>query len=911
MSKKLLTILIVGYILLMGLILFINPSFGAPQVFISTPATTTPLRNFSFTVGTTTPQNQYGSTTLAVYGSSTIQTWLNTLHALEVFNAASTSVFRIDTVNSRASTSNLILSNLGNSATNCLQINNQGVITVTGASCASGGATSTEPLMASWFVATSTAATSSLQDLLFVDGQGTTLSLTNFNATNATNTSLRTDRIGINSIDYANGQRLTVDSGSFNIYALGIVRGWQFINQDLTSVLGVGNSGNVGNVILSLRGVSGQTGDLIRVNSSAVTTGDILTLNSLGKLGIGTTTPNWNAQIASTTPFLVLSDTLGGLNAKHWFISSQNGNLYVGTSSDVYATTTYLTILNGGLTGIGTTSPTRLLTAAGTLQVTGNITAGTGWGTIISNVGTGVAFDTVDGNSTNDYRIGGVSILSTDNANNLRLDPRSGGQNLLFNTVRAGNVAIGTTTPNWPLQVSGAKPSFVLSDTGIGTGVNGRHWFLQSNNAALNIGTTTNNFTATSTYLTINNGGGLQGSIGIGTTTPGTLFSIAGNGTALKSILLSGANFIYASSSTSTIASAVNSWTIATTSAVGNPPIISADGSNGRVGINTATPIRTLTVDNVSNPKIGLYTAQTERVVLGADTSSNFTIDTAGSERARIDSSGRLGIGTTNPQTALDVVGTTTVSLGIRVGDGTVGDPGIGFTGDTDTGLFEIAASNMAIGVDALQFVRFNNAAQDIIVFNENSGDIDVRMESNNQANMFFLDGGNDFIGIATSAPWRTFSVNGSVALAGITAGSAGDDDVCMTPSNNELTDANGAACLVSSIRFKENIMPQSSVLSLINKFNAVTFTFKPELDHSLVKGKLRHGLIAEEVEKIAPELVSYEDDGVTPRSLRWEEITTLLLKGEQELIKKVEEQDNEIKELKKEIKYLKSHEVF
>ena len=106
-------------VLLLGIIAFFAlyanyKAVGAPAVFISTPATTSPtaLQNFSFTIGTTTPQGPFGSSTLAVYGSTTIQTWRNTIHAFEVFDSATSTVFRVDTINRRASTSAFVISNL-------------------------------------------------------------------------------------------------------------------------------------------------------------------------------------------------------------------------------------------------------------------------------------------------------------------------------------------------------------------------------------------------------------------------------------------------------------------------------------------------------------------------------------------------------------------------------------------------------------------------------------------------------------------------------------------------------------------------------------------------------------------------------------------------------------------------------
>ena len=55
-------------------------------------------------------------------------------------------------------------------------------------------------------------------------------------------------------------------------------------------------------------------------------------------------------------------------------------------------------------------------------------------------------------------------------------------------------------------------------------------------------------------------------------------------------------------------------------------------------------------------------------VTMGSPTSNTFTISTNGSERVRVDSSGKLGIGTINPTTELQVVGV--VSATSYRGDG-------------------------------------------------------------------------------------------------------------------------------------------------------------------------------------------------------------------------------------------------
>jgi hypothetical protein len=90
----------------------------------------------------------------------------------------------------------------------------------------------------------------------------------------------------------------------------------------------------------------------------------------------------------------------------------------------------------------------------------------------------------------------------------------------------------------------------------------------------------------------------------------------------------------------------------------------------GNVGIGTASPATTLDVngDVTITDKI-IHSGDTNTAIRfpAADTVS---VETGGSERARIDSSGRLGIGTSSPNTKLHIVdGEFTVSAGGNVVD--------------------------------------------------------------------------------------------------------------------------------------------------------------------------------------------------------------------------------------------------
>ena len=64
------------------------------------------------------------------------------------------------------------------------------------------------------------------------------------------------------------------------------------------------------------------------------------------------------------------------------------------------------------------------------------------------------------------------------------------------------------------------------------------------------------------------------------------------------------------------------------------------------------------------------------------------------------------------------------------------------FTGDTGVDVQITDATGVAGGFDP-------DAAH---VFNDTGADADFRIESNNEANMFFIDGGTDKVGIGTNA---------------------------------------------------------------------------------------------------------------------------------------------------------------
>jgi trimeric autotransporter adhesin len=77
-----------------------------------------------------------------------------------------------------------------------------------------------------------------------------------------------------------------------------------------------------------------------------------------------------------------------------------------------------------------------------------------------------------------------------------------------------------------------------------------------------------------------------------------------------------------------------------------------------------------------------------------------------------------------------------------------------------------------------------------------------------------------------------------------------------------------------SSARFKEAIKPMGEQSEAILSLQPVSFRYKKELDPS---GDAQFGLVAEDVAKVAPELVVTDDKG-KPFSVRYEEVHAMLL---------------------------------
>ena len=175
----------------------------------------------------------------------------------------------------------------------------------------------------------------------------------------------------------------------------------------------------------------------------------------------------------------------------------------------------------------------------------------------------------------------------------------------------------------------------------------------------------------------------------------------------------------------------------------------------------------------------------TDDVTIGGDIDLEGSIDVNGTANLDVvDIDGAVDMATT-----LAVAGTSTLAGILDVTNATDSSDATGDTGALRTEGGASIAKKLYVGTDLdvdgttnLDVVDIDGAlTQDGgAVFNEASADVDFRVESNGDANMFFVDGGNNRVGVGTATLNREFTVF-----------KADQCDVAITAANDQYAQLN------------------------------------------------------------------------------------------------------------------------
>jgi Chaperone of endosialidase len=138
--------------------------------------------------------------------------------------------------------------------------------------------------------------------------------------------------------------------------------------------------------------------------------------------------------------------------------------------------------------------------------------------------------------------------------------------------------------------------------------------------------------------------------------------------------------------------------------------------------------------------------------------------------------------------------------------------------------------------------------------------------------------------------------------------GVAGESNACYIASIFGQTSPSGTAVsinssgklgtITSSRRFKDGIKPMDKASEAVFALKPVTFHYKKEIDTA---GTSQFGLVAEEVEKVNPDLVVRDKEG-KPYSVRYDQVNAMLLNEFLKEHRTVQEQGATIARLQKQI---------
>ena len=208
---------------------------------------------------------------------------------------------------------------------------------------------------------------------------------------------------------------------------------------------------------------------------------------------------------------------------------------------------------------------------------------------------------------------------------------------------------------------------------------------------------------------------------------------------------------------------------------------------------------------------------------------------------------------------------------------------------NTANGFMRSSATPPATSIRQWCSALFNNTLARNIALGRSAG-LNLTTGSNN------IDIGNQ--GVAAEANTIRIGTQGTQTatfIAGISGTPLGAGVAVRVNANGQL------GTVASSARFKQDIKPMDKASEAILALKPVTFRYKQELDP---EGTPQFGLVAEEVEKVNPDLVARDEEGKV-YTVRYEAVNAMLLNEFLKAHAKPQQQQATIEKQQKQIQAL------
>jgi hypothetical protein len=231
-------------------------------------------------------------------------------------------------------------------------------------------------------------------------------------------------------------------------------------------------------------------------------------------------------------------------------------------------------------------------------------------------------------------------------------------------------------------------------------------------------------------------------------------------------------------------------------------------------------------------------------------------------------------------------------------------------TGDSNTAIGEgslfdntVGNDNTANGVESLVHNTTGNdntASGFASLFNNTTGSFNIALGNNAGFNLttgnYNIDIGNPGVpGEAKTIRIGKQGTQRTTFIAGISGATVPTGVAVIVDTTGHL------GTTTSSARYKDNIQPMDKASEAILALKPVTFRYKHELDPD---GIPQFGLVAEQVEKVDPDLVARDEQG-KPYTVRYDAVNAMLLNEFLKEHRKNEKQEATIARLEKQIEAL------